>query len=277
MLKCNGLKLNKNKIAKMFAELDVCGSGEIAFECLLDAFVHDYLIESDVRLYEAFRDLDEEESGKIQLSLLKKKICEMNVYDNIDDILSIIDDVDLDKDGCIDYQEFLRALHPDFNEAPNWFWSKHDGDDDDDEEESKDNSSVIMCDESEDEKEDMMDVEDRVANESIVKQGWMRKEGRIIRSWRKRYFKLEKNGIISYYHDEKEQFAIASFNVKKLSKLKLKSWGKSNKKRYGIKVYTAHRDWKFLCKNNTERAEWTKAIENISGFNVTYPNQNRSK
>eukprot|EP00483_Globobulimina_turgida_P007906 UN07922 len=107
----------------MFAELDIYGSGEIAFESLLDAFVHDYLIESDVRLYEAFRELDEKESGKIQLGTLKKKIREMNVYGNIDDILSIVDDVDSDKDGCIDYQEFLRALHPDFNETPNWFWS----------------------------------------------------------------------------------------------------------------------------------------------------------
>eukprot|EP00483_Globobulimina_turgida_P001682 UN01684 len=113
-------------------------------------------------------------------------------------------------------------------------------------------------------------------NELIIKQGWMRKEGKIIRSWRKRYFKLQTNGIMSYYHDVNEQFAIAAFNVKKLTKLSNKSWSKSNTKRYGIKVYTPHRNWKFLCKNNKERAEWTKAIENISGFNVV-TNQSRSK
>merc|ERR1712079_690158 len=28
-----------------------------------------------------------------------------------------------DNDGTIDYEEFLHALHPDFQETPNWFWS----------------------------------------------------------------------------------------------------------------------------------------------------------
>eukprot|EP00481_Brizalina_sp_1-RS-2013_P000771 TRINITY_DN191_c0_g1_i1.p1 TRINITY_DN191_c0_g1~~TRINITY_DN191_c0_g1_i1.p1 ORF type:complete len:144 (-),score=34.10 TRINITY_DN191_c0_g1_i1:270-701(-) len=121
MLKCQDLKLDKNKIKTMFKELDVTQTGEIQFENLLNAAVHDYLVASDVRLYKAFRDLDENESGKIQTSALKNKIKELNPYGNVDMILQIIDDVDLDNDGTIDYEEFLRALHPDFNETPNWF------------------------------------------------------------------------------------------------------------------------------------------------------------
>merc|ERR1712228_1136475 len=78
--------LDKAKIQKMFKELDLSKSGEIDFNNFLNAAVHDYLVASDVRLYKAFRDLD--------------------------------------KNGTIDYEEFLRALHPDFNETPNWFWKK---------------------------------------------------------------------------------------------------------------------------------------------------------
>merc|ERR1712154_465576 len=138
MLKCKDLKLDKAKIQKMFKELDVTAAGEIEFGNLLNAAVHDYLVVSDVRLYKAFRDLDENESGKIQTEVLKKKICELNPYGNVDVILQIIDDVDLDNDGTIDYEEFLRALHPDFNETPNWFWSEENKPDSDDEQHEDD-------------------------------------------------------------------------------------------------------------------------------------------
>ena len=89
---------------------------------MVNAAVHDYLIASDQRLYEAFRDLDDDEDGKIKTAELKKKIKEMDVYGKADELIKIIDSVDLDQDGTIDYEEFLRALHPDFNETPKWFW-----------------------------------------------------------------------------------------------------------------------------------------------------------
>merc|ERR1712241_919818 len=116
------LNLDEDRVKTMFEEMDVSHQGEIEFGNLLNAAVHDYLIASDVRLYKAFRDLDENETGKIQTKVLKNKIREMNPYGNVDMLLQIIDDVDLDNDGTIDYEEFLRALHPDFNETPNWFW-----------------------------------------------------------------------------------------------------------------------------------------------------------
>merc|ERR1719384_1461795 len=131
-----GQKLDKGKIQQMFNGLDTANGGEIEFANLLNAAVHDYLVASDVRLYKAFRELDENESGKIQTEVLKKKIRELNPYGNVDMILQIIDDVDLDNDGTIDYEEFLRALHPEFNETPNWFWTEeqHESEDEADDE-----------------------------------------------------------------------------------------------------------------------------------------------
>merc|ERR1719295_1781288 len=76
--------LDKEKIQKMFKELDLSHSGEIDFNNFLNAAVHDYLVASDVRLYKAFRDLDKNESGKIQTEVLKKKIRELNPYGNVD-------------------------------------------------------------------------------------------------------------------------------------------------------------------------------------------------
>merc|ERR1711933_259058 len=113
---------NENDIKKMFQELDAAKIGEIDFDALVNAAVHDYLIASDQRLYEAFRDLDDDEDGKIKTSELKEKIKQLDIYGNAETLLKIIDSIDLDKDGTIDYEEFLRGVHPDFNETPKWFW-----------------------------------------------------------------------------------------------------------------------------------------------------------
>merc|ERR1719445_112875 len=102
MMASKDLNLGEEDIKKMFQELDVGKIGEINFE--------------------AFRDLDDDEDGKIKTEQLKAKIKQMDLYGKAEELIKIIDSVDLDKDGTIDYEEFLRALHPDFNETPKWFW-----------------------------------------------------------------------------------------------------------------------------------------------------------
>jgi len=285
-MKKSDLKLDSAKIQKMFQELDVTNVGEIAFDNLLNAAVHDYLVASDVRLYQAFRDLDENESGKIQTAVLKQKIRELNPYGNVDMILQIIDDVDLDNDGTIDYEEFLRALHPDFNETPNWFWTdkkksaddSDEGNDEEDDEKGGANDDDVNIDYNEDNideetKKAAKQIKDSGINKgkkldenAIAKQGYMQKEGKMIKSWKKRWFVLQNNGVMSYYHSEHEENPIARFNCKDLTKLLNKSWSKSNKKRYGIKLYTPHRNWKFLTPNNDQRLEWIHAFEQVSGI-----------
>merc|ERR1712079_152874 len=281
MLKAKDLNLDEDRIKTMFEEMDVSHRGEIEFGNLLNAAVHDYLIASDVRLYKAFRDLDENETGKIQTKVLKNKIREMNPYGNVDMLLQIIDDVDLGNDGTIDYEEFLRALHPDFNETPNWFWE--------DEKEQSDEGHTDSED-SEGSEEDEFNVHDpndtidqevlenaaamgstdddlgkKVDHAAVLKKGYMQKEGKMVKSWKKRYFVLQKNGVMSYYHHHNEDAAIGKFNVKDMTKLMNKSWSKTNKRRYGIKVYTPHRNWKFLCEDNKERISWLNAFEVVSG------------
>ena len=100
---------------------------------------------------------------------------------------------------------------------------------------------------------------------AVLRAGYMQKEGKMVKSWKKRWFVLQKNGVVSYYHNKDEQVPIASFNVKNMTKLMNKSWSKTNKKRYGIKVYTPHRNWKFLCSDNKERVAWLGAFEIVSG------------
>merc|ERR1712048_1188334 len=214
---------------------------------------------------------DKNEDGYIGTNALKQKIKDLNPYGNVDMILQIIDDVDLDNDGTIDYEEFLRALHPDFNETPNWFW----GDDIQENDNNEDYNIDFVDPEIDEETKKHAQKLDAVKNDEnkkknnvkkgVVKQGWMQKEGKMVKSWKKRWFVLDDQGILKYYHNENETEHISQVNVKTTKKLMNKSWSKTNKKRYGIKVYTPHRNWKFLLVNNDQRAEWMSAFEKVSG------------
>ncbi len=90
---------------------------------MLCALVHDYMLAMDGKLYEAFRELDEDDDGKITIKELEMKIKELNVYESVDEIFDMIKGYNLNKDGLIDYEEFLRCLQPDFNciERSKWF------------------------------------------------------------------------------------------------------------------------------------------------------------
>jgi len=148
MLNLKDVNLNKQQITKMFKDLDMNNMGEIAFEEFLNAAVHDYLVASDERLYYCFRELDDDEDGKIRTAQLKQKIKELNPYNQADELLKIVDEADLDHNGFIDYEEFLRSLHPNFDDTPKWFWEiqkdvvkNKDKDQDNDKEKEKDKTN----------------------------------------------------------------------------------------------------------------------------------------
>ncbi len=83
MIQMRGVELKKEQIKEMFSELDVKSVGEIAFEELLNAAVHDYLVSSDERLYAAFRELDEDDDGKIKTEQLKASVMKLDTYGSV--------------------------------------------------------------------------------------------------------------------------------------------------------------------------------------------------
>jgi len=269
------LQLDEETIKRIFDGLDSKNIGQIEFGDMLNAAVHDYLVQSDARLHEAFRDLDKNDEGKIATKALKEKIKEVNPYGDTEILLRVIDDVDLDDDGTIDYEEFLHALHPDFQQTPKWFFSdnkyrpiddekkreEHDDDEDDD-----DDDDIFPLSSPPEEYKEQGNEEPRKLKSvdlHIVKEGWMYKQGGFVKTWRNRWFELQNNGIISYYHNPNEDYPIARFNCLHFTELKDKSWGKSAQKRFGIKMYTPHRDWKFLCKDEEERRSWTAKFQEV--------------
>lgn len=115
-----------DQIEAMFDSLDYKGSAQISFDELVTAFSYQRLVAVDERLWAAFSELDADGDGKITKSEL---LCVLRSVDPtlfeqktvntlrqwIDDSVGAADD---DFDGMIDYEEFLMALHPEFNEPP---------------------------------------------------------------------------------------------------------------------------------------------------------------
>jgi len=93
----------------------------IRFADLLNALVHDYLVSCDERLYAAFRELDDDDDGKITTEQLKQKLKENDPLGEWDKAIEIINAQTLDQNGVIDYEEFLLNLHPNFEETPDVF------------------------------------------------------------------------------------------------------------------------------------------------------------
>jgi len=92
----------------------------IRFNDLLNALVYDYLVACDERLYDAFRKLDDDNDGKITTEELKGKLKQIDPLGEWDKAIEIIESEGLQKDGVIDYEEFLMNLHPNFEEQAEW-------------------------------------------------------------------------------------------------------------------------------------------------------------
>merc|ERR1711902_400179 len=103
---------------------------------------------------------------------------------------------------------------------------------------------------------------------AILLQGYMKKEGKFVKSWKKRWFVLTVGGKMSYYQNQKETQPIATFSCRNLLKLKKKGW---KNKEFGLKVYTTHRNWKLLLLSEDERAKWYSAIKGVSRLKSSQP------
>eukprot|EP01084_Bolivina_argentea_P109213 195185_1 len=112
------INIEKKYIQQIFE--NVSKSGGIKFADLLNALVHDYLVACDERLYAAFRELDDDDDGKITTQQLKEKLQEYDPLGEWDRAIEIINQQTLEANGVIDYEEFLLNLHPNFEDAADW-------------------------------------------------------------------------------------------------------------------------------------------------------------
>jgi len=92
----------------------------------------------------------------------------------------------------------------------------------------------------------------------LIREGYMSKEGKMFKTWRKRYFTLDDTGKLAYYHDKGNENAIGSVDICKMQKTERQSFGRN--KPYGMQIHTDVRVWKFLCQTEKDLAEWIHAF-----------------
>lgn len=94
----------------------------------------------------------------------------------------------------------------------------------------------------------------------IVKEGYMQKEGKMFRTWRRRYFVLFQTGQMNYYQEKdlSEGNPISSFNVMSMKGTKRVLVGRQ--KQPGFHLTTTDRTWKFICDSEQEVLDWIRCI-----------------
>lgn len=114
ILRMMGVKISEKNLQEVIAETDEDGSGELEFEefCSLAA---KFLIEEDeealkAELREAFRIYDKGGDGYITTGTLKEILKELDNRLTEEDLNGIIEEVDEDGSGTLDFDEFMEMM-----------------------------------------------------------------------------------------------------------------------------------------------------------------------
>lgn len=99
---------DQQNVEQIFKSMDTDKSGKIDYTEFLAATLDEKIYLKEQRLYEVFRAFDKDESGKISKEELMKVL---QIEDDPDKkIGKLIDEIDKNKDGEIDYNEFLDMM-----------------------------------------------------------------------------------------------------------------------------------------------------------------------
>ncbi|CAI0435493.1 unnamed protein product [Linum tenue] len=104
-----GSKLSEAEMKQLMDAADVDKNGTIDYVEFITATMHRQRLEKEEHLFEAFQYFDKDGSGFITRDELRHAMSQYGMGDE-DTINEILDDVDIDKDGKINYEEFVAMM-----------------------------------------------------------------------------------------------------------------------------------------------------------------------
>lgn len=115
ILRMMGIKVSDASLKSIIDDIDEDGSGMLEFEEFCDLSAK-FLVEEDeeslkAELKEAFRIYDKEGNGYITTSVLKEILKELDNKLTDTDLDGIIEEVDEDGSGTLDFDEFMEMMN----------------------------------------------------------------------------------------------------------------------------------------------------------------------
>ncbi|KAH7287203.1 hypothetical protein KP509_32G043400 [Ceratopteris richardii] len=104
-----GAKLNESEVRQLMEAADVDGNGSIDYTEFITATMHMNKVDKEEHLFSAFQYFDKDNSGFITRDELKEALTRHNMGDAAT-IQEIIEEVDSDNDGRINYDEFVAMM-----------------------------------------------------------------------------------------------------------------------------------------------------------------------
>ncbi|KAK2452217.1 Calcium-dependent protein kinase 29 [Trifolium repens] len=104
-----GSKLNESEIKQLMDAADVDKNGTIDYHEFITATINRHKLEREENLFKAFQYFDKDNSGYVTREELRQALAEYQMGDEAT-IDEVIDDVDTDNDGRINYQEFVAMM-----------------------------------------------------------------------------------------------------------------------------------------------------------------------
>ncbi|CAA0805873.1 Calcium-dependent protein kinase 17 [Striga hermonthica] len=104
-----GTKLSEYEVKQLMEAADADGNGTIDYEEFITATMHMNRMDREEHLYTAFQYFDKDNSGYITIEELEQALREFGMEDG-KDIREIINEVDSDHDGRINYDEFAAMM-----------------------------------------------------------------------------------------------------------------------------------------------------------------------
>jgi len=104
-----GSKISEAEVQKLMDAVDVDKSGSIDYTEFLTAMMNKHKLEKEEDLLLAFQHFDKDNSGYISRDELEQAMTEYGMGDEAN-IKEVLDEVDKDKDGNIDYEEFVEMM-----------------------------------------------------------------------------------------------------------------------------------------------------------------------
>merc|ERR1711872_87771 len=109
ILKSMGVKVDKDDMENYAGEVDEAATGQFSFMQFCQVAAK-FMIEDDEELKEAFRIYDKEGQGFITTDVLKEILREIDTTLTEDDLDNIIEEVDEDGSGTLDFDEFQEMM-----------------------------------------------------------------------------------------------------------------------------------------------------------------------